>query len=69
MEDVISELDETLENTKKCQKEENLNYEKVIQNLRGHMLNIYTGNISPEMELILNAAVKIQLRKQKFIQK
>jgi len=69
LEDVISELDETLENTKKCQKEENLNYEKVIQNLRGHMLNIYTGNISPEMELILNAAVKIQLRKQKFIQK
>lgn len=60
----VDELRGELKQEKSSRNEEKLNYETIIHNLRGHMLNIYTGNISADMAQLLNASVQLELRKQ-----
>ena len=60
----IDELRSELKVEKSSRNEEKLNYETIIHNLRGHMLNIYAGNVSPDMEKVLNTALQLEKRKQ-----
>ena len=63
----IDELKCELKSEKAARNEEKLNYETIVHNLRGHMLNIYAGNVSPEMAQVLNTALKLERRKQNKI--
>jgi len=63
----INQLKSDLKAEKAARNEEKLNYETIVHNLRGHMLNIYAGNVSPEMAQILNTALEIERRKQQKI--
>ena len=63
----INDLKSDLKAEKSARNEEKLNYETIVHNLRGHMLNIYAGNVSPEMTQILNTALEIERRKQQKI--
>ena len=60
----IERLKIELKAEKSSRNEEKLNYETIIQNLRGHMLNIFQGNVSPENEKLLNMALQSELKKQ-----
>ena len=63
----LVDLRKEVKKEKISRSEDKLDYERIIQNLRGHMLNIYTGNVSPEMTKVLNAALELELRKQKHV--
>ena len=63
----VDELKCELKAEKAGRNEEKLNYETIVHNLRGHMLNIYAGNVSPEMAQVLNTALKLERRKQNKI--
>jgi len=62
--DKVSNLDERLKDESYSRVEEKRIAEQVIQNLQGHMINIYTGNIPTEMAKMLDTIVKIKLANQ-----
>merc|ERR1712130_511622 len=63
----VKRVRDEFKSEKAARNEEKLNYETIVHNLRGHMLNIYSGNVSPEMAQVLNQALKLERRKQNKI--
>jgi len=61
--DKVSDLEDRLKDESFARIEEKQVMERVIQNLQGHMINIYTGNIPHEMAQMLDTIVKIKLSK------
>ena len=58
----LEEAEDTLKEEKLSRMDEKLQLERKIKNLQGHMINIYTGNIPPEMAQMLDTIVKIKLQ-------
>ena len=58
----LEEAEEVLKEEKLSRMDEKLQLERKIKNLQGHMINIYTGNIPPEMAQMLDTIVKIKLQ-------
>ena len=58
----LDEAEEFLKEEKLSRMDEKIQLERKIKNLQGHMINIYTGNIPPEMAQMLDTIVKIKLQ-------
>merc|ERR1719361_3008051 len=57
----LSESEEKLNLEKYGRSQDKIQMERKIKNLQGHMINIYTGNIPPEMCQMLDTIVRIKL--------
>ena len=58
----IDELEDQLREEKYGRIADQRDFDRKMKNLQGHMINIYTGNIPPEMAKMLDGIVKLKLR-------
>ena len=59
----LASANDTIKQMKLETEEEKRKNERIIFNLRGHMLNIYTGNVSDEMARMLDIALELERSK------
>ena len=59
----LASANDSIKQMKLESEEEKRKNERIIFNLRGHMLNIYTGNVSEEMAKMLDIALELERSK------
>lgn len=59
----LASANDSIKQMKLESEDEKRKNERIIFNLRGHMLNIYTGNVSEEMARMLDIALELERSK------